>query len=98
MLRSCQDFVKICQVHVRVMSRSCQGHARVLSGSCHGYVRVMSGSCQSHIRVMSGHVRVMSESICVLMVRKSLSYFAQPWRLKGFSVLFLLKINNKNFI
>ena len=79
--------------HVRVMSRFCQGHVRFMSGSCQGHVWVMSGLYQCHIKTHSGSCQVDFRIIAGQFKKNFfLSNIAQPWRLKGFSVLFSLRI------
>ena len=68
--------------HVRVMSRFCQGHVRVMSGSCQCYINVTSKRIPGHARLILGSWEGQFEK------NYFLSNIAQPWRLKGFSVLF----------
>ena len=81
----------LCHRIRHVMSRFCQNHVRVKSGSCQGQCRVI---CKGHVKIISKAVRVMQgpfqDHVKVRLCQGHfcLSNIAQPWRLKGFSVLF----------
>ena len=92
----------LCHRIRHVMSRFCQNHVRVKSGSCQSQCRVI---CKGHVKIISKAVRVMQgpfqDHVKVRLCQGHfcLSNIAQPWRLKGFSVLFLQNCaQNRNSI
>lgn len=77
---------KSCASHVLVMCKSCK--------SCAWYVLVMSKSCANHVKIICKSFASLEQVDLRVMCKTFLSFmsfFSLSWRLKCFSVLFILE-------
>jgi hypothetical protein len=100
-----QIMCKSCASHVQVTCKSFKSFTshmqvmQIMCKSCAWYVLVMSKSCANHVQIMcksfASLVQVDLRVMCKTFL-SFMSFFSSSWRLKGFSVLFIL-VNSWGF-